>query len=47
MFVSRHATFMEKEFILKKGSGRNIELSEVQEKIEISQSNNHIKELKH
>ena len=32
VFVSRHATFMKKEFILEKGSGRNIEHSKVQEK---------------
>ena len=45
VFVSRHATFMKKEFILEKGSGRNIELSEVKkEQIEISQPNNHIEE---
>ena len=29
IFVSRHATFMKKEFFLQKGSGRNIELGEV------------------
>ena len=42
VFVSRHATFLEKEFILQKGSGRSIELGEVQE-IQIDNSQpNHI-----
>ena len=37
-FVSRHATFLEKEFILQKNSGRSIELNEVQrEQIDNSQ----------
>ena len=31
VFVSRHAIFLEKEFILQKGNGRNIELEEVQQ----------------
>ena len=31
VFVSRHATFLEKEFILEGNSGRKIELDEVQE----------------
>ena len=30
VFDSRHATFLEKGFILKRGSGRSIELGEVQ-----------------
>ena len=50
VFVSRHATFMEKEFILERGSGRNIEINEVQQKqIDISQPNIHInkEELEH
>ena len=41
MFVSRHATFLEKEFILQKDSGRNIELEEVQQ-LDISQPNHNI-----
>ena len=40
VFVSRHATFMEKEFILQKGSGRNIELGEVQQKDTVQSTNN-------
>ena len=32
VFVSRHATFMEKEFILERDSGRNIEINKVQKK---------------
>ena len=32
VFVSRHATFMEKEFILERGSRRNIKLSKVPKK---------------
>ena len=31
VFVSRHATFLEKEFILEGNSGSKIELDEVQE----------------
>ena len=31
MFVSRHATFLEKEFILEGNSGSKIELDKVQE----------------
>ena len=41
VFVSRHATFLEKEFILQKGSRRNIELKEVQQ-LDISQPNHDI-----
>ena len=41
MFISRHAIFLEKEFILQKGSGRNIELEEVQQ-LDISQPNHDI-----
>ena len=41
VFVSRHATFLEKEFILQKGNGRNIELKEVQQ-LDISQPNHDI-----
>ena len=29
VFVSKHVTFIEKELILKRGSGKNIELGEV------------------
>ena len=32
IFVSRHATFLENEFILQKDSGRNIELGGVQDR---------------
>ena len=32
IFISRHATFMENEFIIQKGSGRKIELGEVQDR---------------
>ena len=43
IFVSRHATFLEKEFILEKGNGRTIELGEVQEtQIDNSQPLEHI-----
>ena len=46
VIVSRHATFLEKEFILQKNSGRNIELNEVQEEqIDISQPEEHINRL--
>ena len=31
VFVSKHATFIEKEFILKRGSGKKIKLGEVQD----------------
>ena len=31
VFVSKYATFMEKEFILERGSGKKIELGEVQD----------------
>ena len=31
IFVSKHTTFMEKEFILERDSGRKIELGEVQD----------------
>ncbi|XP_071727618.1 uncharacterized protein [Rutidosis leptorrhynchoides] len=31
VFVSRHATFLEKEFLLNKASGSNVELEEIQE----------------
>ena len=31
MFVSRHATFLEKEFLQKESSGSKIELDEVQD----------------
>ena len=31
IFISRHTTFMEKEFILGGGSGRKIKLDEVQD----------------
>ena len=43
IFVSRHATFLEEEFILQKDSGRSIELGEVQdEQIDIFQPEEHI-----
>ena len=49
VFVSRHATFLEEEFILQKESGRSIELGEVQEtQINNPQPIEHIdKELEH
>ena len=31
VFVSKYATFMEKEFILERGSGKKFELEEVQD----------------
>ena len=43
VFVSRHATFLEKEYILEKENGKTIELEEVQEtQIENSQPVEHI-----
>ena len=43
VFVSRHATFLEKEFILERENDRTIELGEVQEtQIENSQPEKHI-----
>ena len=49
IFVSRHATFLEEEFILQKESGSSIELGEVQDsQINNSQPTEHInKELDH
>ena len=37
MFVARDSVFMEKEFISKKSSGRNVDLEEVREKQQTEQ----------